>query len=211
MLIAELRGIEKRLSPKELSQLKVLFISVDPESDDPIARESTRLQCAAVIGAQTSLDPKQMKAWTPNSKYGGHAFGKSNFAQFLAERDSILPWIAEYSPYALVSPGDPPVSLTYSVPPAIGKNQKDPTHTSNFGVKLQEHCTANKVACELVYLSASCAAQRDLAPTFVGQWRLPLTKEARETLAKTDWKAPGLQAGEVLKSLPKKTGAEPAE
>ena len=51
----------------------------DPTSSDPIARESTRLQYAAVIGPQTTLDPKQMKEWTPNSKYGGHAFGKSNF------------------------------------------------------------------------------------------------------------------------------------
>ncbi|MFN7706404.1 MAG: family 16 glycoside hydrolase, partial [bacterium] len=35
----------------------------DPKSKDPIARESTRLFCAAVNGAQTSLDPKQMKEW----------------------------------------------------------------------------------------------------------------------------------------------------
>ena len=47
----------------------------DPKSDDPIARESTRLMCAAVTVAQTSLDPQQMKEWTPNSNYGGHAFG----------------------------------------------------------------------------------------------------------------------------------------
>src|SRR5205085_2793859 len=44
----------------------------DPKSKDPIARESTRLWCAAVLGAQTTLDPKQMKEWTPNSPYGGH-------------------------------------------------------------------------------------------------------------------------------------------
>jgi acetyl esterase/lipase len=43
----------------------------DPTSKDPVLRESTRLQCAAVMGAQTTLDPKQMKQWTPNSKYGG--------------------------------------------------------------------------------------------------------------------------------------------
>jgi hypothetical protein len=51
-----------------------------------------------------------MKEWTPNSTYGGHAFGKSNFEQFLSERESILPWIAEYSPYALVTEDDPAVS-----------------------------------------------------------------------------------------------------
>ena len=125
-----------------------------PDSDDPVARESSRLWCAAVTGAQTTLDPKQMKQWTPNSKYGGHAFGMANFAKFLEQRESIMPWINEYSPYALVSKDDPPVYLTYSRPPAIGKDQKDPTHTSNFGVKLQEHCIANGLACELFYPGA---------------------------------------------------------
>jgi acetyl esterase/lipase len=126
----------------------------DPKSDDPIARESTRLWCAAVTGAQTTLDPQQMKAWTPNSRYGGHAFGLRDFAAFLAGREKILSWIAEYSPYALVTRGDPPVYLIYSAPPALGQDQKDPTHTANFGVKLQEHCAATGVACELVYPGA---------------------------------------------------------
>ena len=72
----------------------------DPKSSDPIARESTRLWCAAVSGAQTSLDPKQLKEWTPNSRYGGHAFGfmdpherktrDNRFAEFLEKRESVL-------------------------------------------------------------------------------------------------------------------------
>ena len=126
----------------------------DQGDPDPVARESTRLWCAAVTGAQTSLDPAQMKEWTPNSRYGGHSFGFGNFATFLAGREQILPWIAEYSPYALVTADDPPVYLTYSRPPAIGKTQKDPTHTANFGVKLQEHCRELGVSCELFYPDA---------------------------------------------------------
>jgi acetyl esterase/lipase len=126
----------------------------DPSSADPIARESTRLWCAAVTGAQTTLDPQQMKDWTPNSRYGSHAFGLPDFAAFLAGREKILPWIAEYSPYALVTRDDPPVYLIYPAPPALGQDQKDPTHTANFGVKLQEHCAATGVACELVYPGA---------------------------------------------------------
>ncbi len=123
-----------------------------------MARESTRLQCAAVMGPQTTLDPKQMKEWTPNSRYGGHAFGKKNFAQFLADRESILPWIAEYSPYALVSAGDPPTCLFFNAAPAIGKEQKDPTHTANFGVKLQERCVELGVDCQVIYPGASNAS-----------------------------------------------------
>jgi acetyl esterase/lipase len=134
----------------------------EPKSSDPIAHESTRLLCAAAVAAQTTLDPQQMKEWTPNSTYGGHAFGFKGdvtkkitpFAEFLAKRDTILPWIAEYSPYALVSAGDSPVWLGYGAPPALGQDQKDPTHTSNFGVKFQEQCKAKGVDCELYYPGA---------------------------------------------------------
>ena len=134
----------------------------DPESEDPIARESTRLFCAAVNNAQTTLDPKQMKEWTPNSKYGGHAFGMNSFDQFLSERENILPWIAEYSPYALASTDDPPVYLYYKgAAPAIGKPQKDPTHTANFGLKLQERCKQLGLNCELMYRGAKHATHKD--------------------------------------------------
>jgi acetyl esterase/lipase len=134
----------------------------EPQSADPVARESTRLLCAAVNGAQTTLDPAQMAEWTPNSRYGAHAFGiaadpvkkTSAFAEFLAKRESILPWIAEYSPYALVSAGDPPVYLFYKTPPAMGKEEKDPTHSANFGVGLLARCKAAGVDCELVYPEA---------------------------------------------------------
>jgi acetyl esterase/lipase len=137
----------------------------EPQSSDPVARQSTRLWCAAVTGAQTTLDPQQMKAWTPNSRYGGHAFGfmpdphnlktrDTQFAAFLAARATVLPGIKLYSPFEHVSAGDPPVYLFYSAPPALGREQKDPTHTANFGVKLQERLREAGVPCELVYPGA---------------------------------------------------------
>lgn len=135
----------------------------DPDSTDPVARESTRLLCAAVNGAQTTLDPAQMKEWTPNSNYGSHAFGifrevngrkQRDFEAFLAKRVEIMPWIKEYSPFHLVTPDDPPVCLIYTSPPARGKEQKDPTHSANFGALLKEKMDAEKVPCELVYPGA---------------------------------------------------------
>jgi acetyl esterase/lipase len=136
----------------------------DPKSSDPIARQSTRLWCAAVSGAQTSLDPQQLKEWTPNSRYGGHAFGfmdptdlktrDTRFAEFLAHREEVLPWIKEYSPIEHASADDPPIYLIYNAPPALGEAQKDPTHTANYGVKLQEKLRTLGVECELVYPGA---------------------------------------------------------
>lgn len=137
----------------------------DAKSSDPISRESTRLWCAAVNVAQTSLDPAQLKAWTPNSRYGGHAFGffpnptdlktrDTQFAEFLAAREQVLPWIREYSPFEHVTRDDPPIYMIYPRAPALGENQSDPTHTANFGVKLQEKLRSVGVPCELVYPGA---------------------------------------------------------
>lgn len=131
----------------------------DPDSVNPIARESTRVMCAAVRGAQTSLDPEQMKAWIPNMSYGSHAFGKKNFARFLADREAILPWINEYSPYALVSKDDPPVAIYYGSAPAMGKPQKNATHSANFGIGLQQRCRELDIDCEVVFPETTPAAK----------------------------------------------------
>lgn len=147
-----------------------------PDSDDPVARESTRLTCAAVANAQTSLDPKQLKEWTPNSRYGGHAFGfmdpkdlatrDKRFSEFLAARESILPLIRQYSPFELVSKDDPPIFLTFKSPPAMGEEQKDPTHTANQGLGLLQHCREIGVSCELVYPGAPDVTHNNI-PAFL--------------------------------------------
>ena len=158
----------------------------DPKSQDPVARESTRLWCAAVIGAQTSLDPKELKEWTPNSRYGGHAFGfmdpndiktrDTRFAEFLANRDKVLPWIKEYSPIEHLTEDDPPIYLTYSAAPALGQEQKDPTHTSNYGVKLRERCRKIGVPCELYYPGTSETQCATAAAYLVPKLKAPAAK-----------------------------------
>lgn len=145
----------------------------DPGSTDPVARQSSRLHCAAVLRAQTTLDPLQMKEWTPNSRYGGHAFGlmptpsdprtrDTQFADFLARRDSLLSSIREYSPFEHVTADDPPVYLFYTTPPALGQPDTDPTHTANFGLKLLELCQAKGAPCEFVHPGITNATHRTI-------------------------------------------------
>jgi acetyl esterase/lipase len=149
----------------------------DPKSSDPVARESTRLLCAGLVGAQTSLDPKQMKEWIPNIVYGGHAFGLngdkakklSSFQQFLDSREEILPWIKEYSPYELVTADAPPIYIYYTDPPALGKKQKNATHSANFGVKLQEKMKAIGVSCDLMYPGAPDSKYPDPVAFLIGE------------------------------------------
>ena len=136
----------------------------DPKSDDPIARQSSRLTCAAVLGAQTSLDPKELREWIPNSIYGGHAFGftapgrtrAQEFDLLIENREKVLPWIKEYSPIELVTKDDPPIYLDYpnqKTPPVLGEKETDPTHSAIYGIKLAEKMKEAGVECVLAYPS----------------------------------------------------------
>jgi acetyl esterase/lipase len=134
----------------------------DPRSPDPIARESTRPTCVAVSAAPTSLDPRQLRAWMANAGYGGNAFGFSregrSFAQefdlLLANRETLLPWIREYSPIEHVTPDDPPIFMEYPKEkgqPVIGAVQPDATHSAVHGLKLAEALRAAGVEVVLTY------------------------------------------------------------
>jgi acetyl esterase/lipase len=134
----------------------------DAKSNDPVARQSSRLTCAAVNGAQTSLDPKELREWIPNSIYGGHAFGfaqagrsrADEFDLLIANRDKVMPWIKEYSPIELVSSDDPPIYLDYpnqKTPPAVGQKEADPTHSAMYGVKLAEKLQSAGVEVVVAY------------------------------------------------------------
>jgi hypothetical protein len=134
----------------------------NPQSSDPIARQSSRLTCAAVSGAQTSLDPVELRAWMPNAVYGGHAFGfagpnrsrAEEFELLLPNRDKVLPWIKEYSPIELVTKDDPAIYLDYpnqKTPPVLGKPEPDPTHSALYGIKLKEKLDAVGVEAVVAY------------------------------------------------------------
>jgi acetyl esterase/lipase len=125
----------------------------DPNSKDPIARESTRLYCAAVNGAQTSLDPKEVREWMPNYTYGAHAFGLPNLQAVEDNREKVQGWIKEYSPLGLVTKDAPPIGLFYGgdKDAKFGDSPKDPTHSPILGFKLEEKLKTLGVDVVLVY------------------------------------------------------------
>ena len=134
----------------------------NPKSEDPVARQSTRLMCAAVVGAQTSLDPIEVRKWISNAEYGGHAFGfkkegrnrPEEFALLIENREKLLPWIKEYSPIEWVSKDDPPIYMSYPtqiLPPVEGHDEKNPTHAAMYGVRLAEKLKSAGVEAVLTY------------------------------------------------------------
>lgn len=131
------------------------------ESPDPVERKSSRPNYVATLGAQTSLDPREVFSWIPNTNgYGGHAFGVNPDRErgldrrevYQADREKFLPWIKVYSPMELISKDDAAgFFIYYRDKPALGKEAGDPTHTANYGVKFYEKCLEKKVSCEFVH------------------------------------------------------------
>ncbi len=122
----------------------------DPDSPDPIARQSTRVTCSTPHQAQTSLDPKQMREWIPQITYGAHAFFPGSelprdkakrFEIFLEKRQEIMPHVKAFSAYHQASADDPPMLLVYggqpNVLPAL-KTGGNATHHPQFGIQLCE-------------------------------------------------------------------------
>ena len=104
-----------------------------------------------VHSPQTTLDPKEMREWIPNARYGGHAFGYGTFNEWLARRADCLKWINRFSPAELLrqctASRAPVVFYTCPAVPPKGELPKDPTHAGMFCVKFKEICDAKGVTC----------------------------------------------------------------
>ncbi|NLR93461.1 alpha/beta hydrolase [Flammeovirga agarivorans] len=112
------------------------------------------------IRAQTSLDPKMVKQWIQNNKYGAHAFNleldpknkKVNYKNFLNKRDEILKEVHEYSPYDLLKKGKRYPALYLYYPSSIQLENpkiKDPVHSANYGYYFNEKCRELNIPCQL--------------------------------------------------------------
>jgi acetyl esterase/lipase len=146
----------------------------DPKSNDPVARESTRVYCAAVDSAQVSLDPKEVREWLPNYTYGALAFGMRNLDNVEKNREVVTPWLKEYSPINLVTKDDPPIGLYYGgVKGAkVGESHPDAVHSPILGLKLAEKLKATGV--EVVFRSSS---EPDVKPASTGAFLIEKLKK----------------------------------
>jgi acetyl esterase/lipase len=124
---------------------------VDPKSNDPILRQSTRLTCAAVFGAQSTYDPRVIKEWI-----GGRAHEHAALPGFYGLKTDELDSEKAHKLYEAAAPithltkDDSPVFAFYSEPkgplPADARPGQG-IHHLNFGLKLKERMDALKIEC----------------------------------------------------------------
>ena len=115
----------------------------DPNSPDPVLRESTRVAAAAVRAGQTSIDPKVIEPWLgPNvlkHRMINMAVGEKTIEGALANYDQHRDLYVEFSPYIHLTADDPPLLMTYGNNMTLpSENAGHGIHHPVYGVKMKE-------------------------------------------------------------------------
>jgi len=125
----------------------------DRESEDRVARQSTRLTCVATSGGQATMNLEQWKGWVPGYKTLHRGLGEY-FEEAGPEGHGKL--MADISAIELLSKGDPPIYMAYRMrpdDPIPGGNAARgwQIHHVVFGEKLKEKADEAGVESHLVY------------------------------------------------------------
>lgn len=139
----------------------------DPDSDDPIARQSTRIVAVGTFGGQGTYDPIKIKdlvggrAWEHPSIF--KVYGLKSVEEALHPSDELQLLYDEASAITHLTKGDPPLYMVYSepdiVPPADTK-PGDFIHHPNFGKQLKR--VMDGLGIENVYVHTADAKGRNL-------------------------------------------------
>lgn len=123
----------------------------EPRSDDAVARQSTRLTCMAVMGAQSTYDPRVIKEWI-----GGRAHEHPALAGFYGLKKEEMDTAEAHKLFEQAAPinyltkDDPPVFAFYNEAKAPLPADADPgqgIHHINFGLRLKEKMDALDIEC----------------------------------------------------------------
>ena len=129
----------------------------DPKSADPVARESTRLTCIAVVNGQSSYDPRfAEKIGLPRPNFERHAFFLPFYGITKEEIDSpkALERYDQAAPITYLTKDDPPALLTYTLPNEEVTATSDlnlVVHHPKFGIALKQQMDKLGIECVVEY------------------------------------------------------------
>jgi len=127
----------------------------DPEAEDPLLRQSTRLSCAGVNGAQVSYDPR---FWRRLGLTRG--LEHPSFARMYGRREGeppdsprLVALYEECAPITHATADDPPVYMTYGVTDEVGPDTplNAIIHHPRQGLALRQKLEPLGVECIVVY------------------------------------------------------------
>lgn len=125
----------------------------DPKSADPVLRESTRLSCMAVFGAQSTYDPFVIKEWVGEAAAKHPALeGFYGIKPEQYDTPAAREMFKKAAAITYLTKDDPPVYAFYSEPrgpvPA-GAKPGTGIHHINFGLKLKEQMDKLGIECTI--------------------------------------------------------------
>ncbi len=129
----------------------------DPDSDDPVLRESSRVLCAAPIAGQSTLDYRVLQEWFGVRHLTVHPslrllFGIEDLEEL--GRPEIDRLVADASPISHATADDPPIYAVYSqgdTPVDAGTMPHEWVHHPRLGIKLKERLDELGVECHVQY------------------------------------------------------------
>jgi acetyl esterase len=138
-----------------------------PDSDDPVLRQSSRIQAVGTLGGQSTYDPIEIKeliggrAWEHPSIL--KVYGLKSFAEALQPTAAMKELYDECSAIRHLTADDPPLYMVYNEPdgplPANAKPGQG-IHHPNFGRHLQERM--NELSLENIFVYAPTDVNRDI-------------------------------------------------
>ena len=144
----------------------------DPDSPDPIRRESTRVLAAAVRGGQTSIDPPVIREWL-GPKVLEHrmiwmAVGEPNMAAAWKNYKKHRATYVEFSPYNHLTKDDPPLWMSYGPDTSLpSKNAGHGIHHPVYGIKMKEKADRLGVECHLIIPRTSTSQRYPTMESFL--------------------------------------------
>ncbi|MCE9606364.1 MAG: alpha/beta hydrolase fold domain-containing protein [Planctomycetia bacterium] len=133
----------------------------DPKSDDPIARQSTRLTCVVVSNGQSSYDPRfAEKAGIPRPNFERHGFFEPFYGIKRSEADTPEAYrrYDEAAPITYLTKEDPPAMLVYSYANEEVTATSDlglVVHHPKFGIALKEQMDKLGIECVVQYRNST--------------------------------------------------------
>ena len=126
---------------------------INPKSDDPVLRQSSRVCGAVAMGGQTTLDPflLEKKIGPACIQHGmiWKTVGAKSIEDLMENWGQYKDLSLQCSPMTHVSKDDPPVFLNYGKPAPIPVIKGDGIHHAGFGRLLKEKCKKMGIDCHL--------------------------------------------------------------
>ena len=124
----------------------------DPQSDDPLKKQSTRLKTAVVFNGQSSYDPRFLRDLFPESDTYRHSALAELFGIDMDQLDDLpeekYRLFEEVSSITHLSKDDPPVMLVYNRPADVAvTNQGIGIHHAKLGLVLKKKMDALGIEC----------------------------------------------------------------